>query len=73
MNIIDTHCHLDVTDFDSDRDDVLDRCHAAAISKIIIPAIESLKGRSDLILNTPSPFLLILTCCTHKTHIAFIE
>ncbi len=41
MNITDTHCHLDVADFDSDREDVLDRCHAAGISKIIIPAIES--------------------------------
>lgn len=41
MNIIDTHCHLDVTDFDLDRDDVLERSYAAGISKIIIPAIES--------------------------------
>lgn len=41
MDIIDTHCHLDVADFDIDRDDVLDRCHAVGISKIIIPAIES--------------------------------
>ena len=41
MNITDTHCHLDVTDFDNDRVDVLDRCHAAGISKIIVPAIES--------------------------------
>lgn len=41
MNITDTHCHLDVSDFDPDRDDVLDRCRAAGISKIIIPAIEA--------------------------------
>lgn len=41
MEITDTHCHLDVTDFDIDRDDVLGRCHAAGISEIIIPAIES--------------------------------
>ncbi|MCW9030450.1 MAG: TatD family hydrolase, partial [Gammaproteobacteria bacterium] len=41
MNIIDTHCHLDVADFDSDRDSVLKRCRALAISKIIIPAIEA--------------------------------
>lgn len=41
MNIIDTHCHLDVTDFDPDRDEVLNRCRATGISKIIIPAIES--------------------------------
>jgi TatD DNase family protein len=41
MNITDTHCHLDVTDFDSDRDSVLERCCAAGISRIIIPGIES--------------------------------
>jgi len=41
MDIIDTHCHLDVADFDSDRKDVLERCRGAGISKIIIPAIES--------------------------------
>ena len=41
MNIIDTHCHLDVTDFDFDREQVLKHCHMAGISKIIIPAIES--------------------------------
>lgn len=41
MEIIDTHCHLDVTDFDSDREDVLDQCRSLGISKIIVPAIES--------------------------------
>lgn len=41
MDIIDTHCHLDVTDFDTDRDDILTRCRAQGISKLIIPAIES--------------------------------
>lgn len=41
MEIIDTHCHLDVSDFDADRSEVLDSCHAAGISKLIIPAIES--------------------------------
>ena len=41
MNIIDTHCHLDVADFDLDRDKVINRCRTAGVSKIIIPAIES--------------------------------
>jgi len=41
MNIIDTHCHLDVTDFDLDRDGVLEHCRVLGISKIIVPAIES--------------------------------
>lgn len=41
MEIIDTHCHLDVAGFDLDRNGVIERCHAVGISKIIIPAIES--------------------------------
>lgn len=41
MNIIDTHCHLDVTDFDRDRDEVLSHCREQGIAKIIIPAIKS--------------------------------
>lgn len=41
MEIIDTHCHLDVADFDLDRDEVLKVCLAQGITKIIIPAIES--------------------------------
>ena len=41
MEIIDTHCHLDVEIFDSDRDEIIERCHLAGLTKIIIPAIES--------------------------------
>ena len=41
MDIIDTHCHLDVTDFDTDRNDVLDSCRTIGITKIIVPAIQS--------------------------------
>jgi len=41
MNIIDTHCHLDVADFEPDRNDVLERCRALGITQIIVPAIES--------------------------------
>ena len=41
MNIIDTHCHLDVTDFDHDREQVLKNCRDKGISKIIVPAIEA--------------------------------
>ena len=48
MDIIDTHCHLDVADFDRDRNDVLERCSEAGISKIIVPAIES-KSWSNLL------------------------
>lgn len=48
MEIIDTHCHLDVADFDRDRNDVLERCRSLDVSKIIVPAIES-KSWSNLL------------------------
>lgn len=41
MEIIDTHCHLDVADFDLDRNEVLNRCRSQRITKIIVPAIEA--------------------------------
>ena len=48
MDLVDTHCHLDVTDFDVDRSDVLKRCHHGGINKIIVPAIQS-KSWSNLL------------------------
>jgi len=33
--LIDTHCHLDFSDFDSDRDEVIKRAHDNGISQII--------------------------------------
>ena len=41
MDLVDTHCHLDVVDFDIDRSDVLKRCRHGGINKIIVPAIQS--------------------------------
>lgn len=41
MEIIDTHCHLDVSDFDADREAILSRCDSAGINKIIVPAIKA--------------------------------
>lgn len=41
MDLVDTHCHLDVIDFDVDRSDVLKRCRHGGINKIIVPAIQS--------------------------------
>jgi TatD DNase family protein len=37
--MIDTHCHLDVTAFDADRDAVIARATAAGVAGILIPAI----------------------------------
>ncbi len=40
MELIDTHCHLDVDEFDDDRNEVLARCREKGIQRIVIPAID---------------------------------
>jgi TatD DNase family protein len=39
LELIDSHAHLDVAEFDDDRDDVLARARAAGVTRQIIPAI----------------------------------
>ncbi len=39
MQLIDSHCHLDFTDFDNDRDRVLSACRRLDIQHIILPAV----------------------------------
>ena len=41
MQLVDTHCHLDLADFDADREQIIKRCHQSGIDQIIVPAIES--------------------------------
>lgn len=39
MKLFDTHCHLDVTEFDGDRGTVITRARAAGVEALLIPAI----------------------------------
>ncbi len=39
MEIIDSHCHIDVADFDADRDQVLADCRALGVSRLVVPAV----------------------------------
>ena len=57
MEIIDTHCHLDVAAFDPDRQAVLERARAGSVSAMVIPGVlaadwngllELCAGESDL-------------------------
>ncbi|MFV2055393.1 MAG: TatD family hydrolase [Thiohalomonadales bacterium] len=41
MELIDTHCHLDVDAFVQDRENVLEHCRQLHIRKIVVPAIQS--------------------------------
>ena len=39
MLLVDSHCHLDAAEFDSDRPDVIRRAHQAGVQRQIIPAV----------------------------------
>jgi TatD DNase family protein len=41
MQLIDTHCHLDLPAFDADREDVLKRAREAGVSELVIPSVRS--------------------------------
>jgi TatD DNase family protein len=57
MELIDTHCHIDVEDFDSDRDDVIERARTAGVCGIVVPAIHAAGWPSLLALCAGAPDL----------------
>lgn len=41
MELIDTHCHIDVEEFDADRDQVLARSRRLGVTRIVVPAVDA--------------------------------
>jgi len=50
MDLIDTHCHLDVADFDADRSEVLARARTNGVRRLVIPAVDAVRWGSLLAL-----------------------
>ncbi len=55
MDLIDTHCHIDVGEFDADRDQVLARSRAAGVNRMVVPAVDRAgwDGLLDLCAHEP--------------------
>jgi len=55
MTLVDTHCHLYVANFHSDRKAVIDRALAAGVTKMFLPAIDSSELETLLALERAYP------------------
>lgn len=55
--LIDSHCHLDFSDFDSDRQDIIKQCISSSIDTIIIPGTQVSSWQNLLELVTQHPQL----------------
>ena len=53
--LIDSHCHLYVEEFDSDRDEVMKRAMDAGIGKFFLPAIDSKTTEAMLLMEKDYP------------------
>jgi TatD DNase family protein len=57
VKLTDTHCHLDLENFDSDRSEVLERAWMAGLSRILIPGIDLASSKRVVSLANSDPRL----------------
>jgi TatD DNase family protein len=53
--LTDTHCHLDLEQFDRDRDEVLERARQAGVGRILVPATDLASSRRAIALAERYP------------------
>ncbi len=57
MKLTDTHCHLDIEQFDTDRGAVIERARAAGVGRILIPGLTLAGSRSAIEMSKANPLL----------------
>ena len=57
MKLTDTHCHLDLEQFDADRDAVIQRAISAGLTRILIPSLTGTSSRAAVKLAESNPML----------------
>jgi TatD DNase family protein len=57
MRLADTHCHLDLEQFDADRDAVIQRAINAGVKRILIPSLTGTSSRDAVKLAESNPML----------------
>ncbi len=69
MQLFDTHSHLYLPDFDSDRSDVILRARSAGIAKIVLPAIDSTSHGKVVSVAQQAPDLFLPLMGLHPTSV----
>ncbi len=69
MTITDTHTHLYSTEFDEDRNEMIQRAIDAGVSRFFIPAIDSTFTQSMYDLEKAYPQNIFLMMGLHPTHV----
>ena len=72
MPLTDTHCHLDLDTFDSDRQAVLERAIQAGVERILIPGLSLTSSLSAVKLAESHP-MLVAAIGVHPTEASGVE
>ena len=59
LDLVDSHCHIDLQQFDEDRAEVLARAQAADVRLIVIPGIDLAQCRQALLLAEATDWLYV--------------